>query len=55
MNKKISRIRERGLKIVYQDGTSTFGELLHKNNSVKIHTQNLQILAFFKLQIQIKI
>ena len=55
MNKKIKRIHGMALKIVDQDGTSTFRELLHKNNSVKIHTRNLQILAFFKLQIQIKI
>ena len=43
-NKKINRIYEGVLGIVYQDDTSTFQELL-TDKSVKIHTQNLQILA----------
>ena len=41
VNKKINRVHERALIIVYQDDTSTFGELLNKDNSVKIHTRNL--------------
>ena len=43
-NKKINRIHEGVLGIVYQDDNSTFQELL-QDKSVKIHTQNLQILA----------
>ena len=34
MNKKINRIHERTLRIVYQNDTSTFEELLNKDNSV---------------------
>ena len=33
------------LRIVYQDDTLTFEELLNKDNFVKIHIQNLQVLA----------
>ena len=35
----------RVLRITYQDNTSTFQELLNKNNSVSIHYRNLQVLA----------
>ena len=50
--KKINRIHERALRIDYQDVISTFEELLNEDNSVKIHTQNLQILAteMFKIK-----
>ena len=43
--KKTNRVHERALRIDYQDVTSTFEELLNKDNSVKTHTQNLQILG----------
>ena len=33
------------LRIVYNDETSCFGELLKRDKSVKIHTRNLQSLA----------
>ena len=37
MNKKnLNSIRERTLRMVYQDDTSTFDELLYKDNFVKI-------------------
>ena len=51
MNKKIVWVHERALRIAYQDGTSSFEELL-KDNSVKIHTRNLWILAteMFKIK-----
>ena len=55
MNKKISRIHEKAFRIVYQDDTSTFEELLSKDNSIKIHMRNLQILAteMFKVKSEI--
>ena len=31
--------------MTYQDNTSTFQELLNKDNSVSIHHRNLQVLA----------
>ena len=44
-NNKINCIHERALKITYQDNTSTFQELLNKENSVSKHYRNLQVLA----------
>ena len=41
LNNKINSIHERALKITYQDNTSTFQELLNKDNSVSIHHRNM--------------
>ena len=45
LNNKINSIHERSLRIVYDDKSSTFEELLEKDNSVSIHHRNLQVLA----------
>ena len=45
LNNEINSIRERDLRITYQDHISTFQELLNKDNSVSIHHRSLQILA----------
>ena len=45
MNTKINSLPHRALRIVYQDQTSTFEELLHKDGSITIHHKNLQLLA----------
>ena len=45
LNDKINSIHERALRITYVDETSTFQQLLEKNNSVSIHHKNLQTLA----------
>ena len=45
LNNKINRLHERCLRIVYNDKTSSFEELLSKDGSVTIHTRNLQVLA----------
>ena len=45
LNNKINSINERALRIPYQDNTSTFQELLNKDNFVSIHLRNLQFLA----------
>ena len=45
MNQKINRVHERALRIVYQDNTSVFEELLVKDKSFKIHHRNIQCLA----------
>ena len=52
MNEKINIIHDRALRIVCQDDTSNFEKLLNMDNSVKIHTRNLQVLAtvMFKLK-----
>ena len=45
LNNKINSIHERVLRITYQDNTSTFQELLNKDDSISMHHRNLQFLA----------
>ena len=45
LNNKINRLHERCLRIIYNDKTSTFKELLEKDNSVSIHYRNIKALA----------
>ena len=45
VNNKINRIHARTLRIIYNDRTSSFEELLEKDNSDTIHHRNLKILA----------
>ena len=44
-NKRINSIHERALRIAYNDFSSSFEQLLLKDNTVNIHTKNLQQLA----------
>ena len=43
INKKISRLHERYLKIIHGDKQSSFEELLEKYSAVSIHERNIQI------------
>ena len=43
--KRINKIHEKSLRLVYNDNLSPFAELLAKDNSVTIHDRNLQVLA----------
>ena len=45
MNRKINHIHERALRLVYDDYTALFDELLKKDKSVSIHHRNVQNLA----------
>ena len=45
LNNKINRIHERALRITYNDKSSSFENLLEKDNSVTIHHKNIKILA----------
>ena len=45
MNKKINRIHERALRIVYRDYESTFEDLLKKDKSLKFHYRNIHQVA----------
>ena len=45
VNDKINRIHTRALRLVYLDYTSSFDDLLIKNNSVTIHHHNIQRVA----------
>ena len=55
LNNKINHIHERALRIVYNDCSSTFEDLVNKDKSVTIHQRNLQQLAIeiFKVKIGI--
>ena len=45
INQRINRLHERALRLVYDDLTSSFEELLNKDNSYTIHQRNIQTLA----------
>ena len=49
--RKIDRLYERCLRIIYNDKQSSFIKLLEKDNSVSIHQRNLQILAIEMLKV----
>ena len=44
-NHKINKLHEQSLQILYKDDISSFNELLQKDNSVTVHTHNIQLLA----------
>ena len=45
LNNKINRVHKRALRITYKEKSSTFQELLEKDNSVSIHHRNVRKLA----------
>ena len=45
LNNKINRLHKRCLHITYNHNTSSFTELLEKDNSVSMHHRNIQVLA----------
>ena len=45
LNDKINSIHKRALRLVYLDFTSSFADLLKKDNSVTIHQRNIQLVA----------
>ena len=45
LHNKINSLHERALRITYGDGSSSFEDLLKKDNSVSIHHRNIQALA----------
>ena len=44
-NHKVNRLHERSLRILYKDYVCSYAELLQKDNSVTVHTRNIQLLA----------
>ena len=55
LNNHINLIRERALRITYQDHNSRFNELLAKDGSFEIHDRNLQklVIEIFKLKMKL--
>ena len=44
INNKINKLHERALRLVYNDRSSSFRELLKRDKSVTIHERNIQVL-----------
>ena len=44
-NSRVSKLHEKALRIVYQDYTSSFTEILEKGKSTSIHNTNIQLLV----------
>ena len=44
-NKKVNRLHERCLRLIYNDNRSSFEELLEIDSSVSVHDINLRALA----------
>ena len=44
INTQINKLHERALRLVYNDKSSSFWELLERNNTVTIHERNIQVL-----------
>ena len=44
INTQINKLHERALRFVYNDKSSSFRELLERDNSVTIHERNIQVL-----------
>ena len=44
-NRKIGRLQEKCLRIIYNDKQSPFKDLLKKDSTLSIHERNVQILA----------
>ena len=45
MNRKINHIHERALRLVYQDYTTSFQDLLKKDGSLTFHHRNIHQVA----------
>jgi hypothetical protein len=45
MNNKINRLHERCLRIIYNDKSSSFNELLERDNSISVHEQSIRSFA----------
>ena len=48
MNNKINRIRERPLRVAYDNNKSNFKGLLERDHSFAIHKRSMQYLAIYK-------
>ena len=52
LNKRINRIHERGLRIVYKDFTSSFEDLFLKSESVSVQHRNIQLVAILMFKVK---
>ena len=52
VNNKINHLHERSLCIVYKDNSSSFKDLLKKNDSFTVHHRNIQSLAIESFKVK---
>ena len=52
LNNRINNLQERALRLVHNDNTSSFYELLQKDNSFTIHHRNIQKLTLEKYRVK---
>ena len=52
LNQRINKIHERGLRIVYEDYTASFDDLLKKDGTVRIHHRNIQRVAVVMFKVK---
>ena len=52
INTQINKLHERALRLVYNDKSSSFRELLERDNSVTIHERNIHILLTETLKVK---
>ena len=55
LNRKINHIHERALRLVYDDYTFSFKDLLQKDGSVSVHHQNIHSIAIEMYKIKNKL
>ena len=55
LNKRINKVQERALRLVHNDNTSSFYELIQKDNSFTIHHWNIQKLALAMFRVKHRI
>ena len=55
LNRKINHIHERALRLVYDDYTSSFKDLIQKDGSVSVHHQNIHYIAIEMYKIKNKL
>ena len=45
LNNKINRLHKRCLRIIYNDNTASFTDVLEKGNLVSVYHRNIEVLA----------
>ena len=51
INNRINSLHERAIRLIYCDHSSSFQELLQRDNSVTIHQKNIQALAILMYKV----